>query len=80
MIESLRMLTQEEVAELFHAHVNSISFLRELGILPATKIGKNYMFSQSTIAEFQVEYKGKDVSNRVKAIHAMQDVVSRCEK
>lgn len=80
MIDRLRMLTQEEVAELLHAHVNTIAMLRELEILPATKIGKNFMFSQRTIEEFQGLYKGKDLSNRIKAIEAIKEVMSRSEE
>ena len=66
-MNDLQMLTQEEVAELLHAHVTTVSMLREVGILPAIKTGRNYMFSQQTIRDFQVNYSGYDVSNRVKA-------------
>ena len=34
------MLTREEVAELLHVHVNTISMLREVGIIDGIKIGK----------------------------------------
>lgn len=48
-MEELKMLTREEVAELLHVHVNTISMLREVGIIDGIKIGKNYMFSQKVI-------------------------------
>ena len=32
-MEELKMLTREEVAELLHVHVNTISMLREVGII-----------------------------------------------
>lgn len=80
MIEKLKMLTQEEVANLLCTTVKNVAVLRELEILPATKTGKNFMFTQDTIAEFQIKYKGKDVSNRVKAIEAMKEVDTRFTK
>jgi len=64
------MLTQEEVATMLHAHVTTITTLREVGILPAIKTGKNFMFSQESLRKFQQDYAGYDVSNRVKAIEA----------
>ena len=42
----LQMYTQEEVAELLHAHVTTVTTLREIGILPAIKTGRNYMFTK----------------------------------
>ena len=33
----LQMFTQEEVAEMLHAHVTTVTTLREIGILPAIK-------------------------------------------
>lgn len=73
-MNDLQMLTQEEVAELLHAHVTTVSMLREVGILPAIKTGRNYMFSQQTIRDFQKNYSGFDVSNRVKAVESFQCV------
>ena len=73
----LQMLTQEEVAEMLHTHVSTITILREVGVLPAIKIGRSFLFSQATIREFQVDYKGLDVSNKVKAIESMKIVLQR---
>ncbi|HIX82123.1 MAG TPA: helix-turn-helix domain-containing protein [Candidatus Erysipelatoclostridium merdavium] len=73
-MNDLQMLTQEEVAELLHAHVTTVSMLREVGILPAIKTGRNYMFSQQTIRDFQVNYSGYDVSNRVKALESLSNI------
>lgn len=69
-MSNLQMLTQEEVATMLHAHVTTITTLREVGILPAIKTGKNFMFSQESLQKFQQDYAGYDVSNRVKAIEA----------
>lgn len=69
-MSNLQMLTQEEVATMLHAHVTTITTLREVGILPAIKTGKNFMFSQESLRKFQQDYAGYDVSNRVKAIEA----------
>lgn len=69
-MSDLQMLTQDEVATLLNSHRDTITMLREVGILRATKIGKCYMFSQAEIKHFQETYKGLDVSNRVKAIES----------
>ncbi|MEE0779366.1 MAG: helix-turn-helix domain-containing protein [Massilimicrobiota sp.] len=74
MMNDLQMLTQEDVAELLHTHVTTVSMLREVGVLPATKTGRNFMFSQQTIRDFQKNYSGYDVSNRVKAVESYQCV------
>ena len=76
-MEELKMLTREEVAELLHVHVNTISMLREVGIIDGIKIGKNYMFSQKVIRTFQDDYIGLDVSNKNKAIISKQTVEKR---
>ncbi len=73
----LQMYTQEEVAQMLHAHVTTITTLREIGILPAIKTGRNFMFTRESIIDFQHNYQGMDVSNRVKAIEAFQIVSER---
>lgn len=76
-MEELKMLTREEVAELLHVHVNTISMLREVRIIDGIKIGKNYMFSQKVIRTFQDDYIGLDVSNKNKAMISKQTVEKR---
>ena len=76
-MEELKMLTREEVAELLHVHVNTISMLREVGIIDGIKIGKNYMFSQKVIRTFQDDYIVLDVSNNNKAMISIQTVEKR---
>ena len=76
-MEELKMLTREEVAELLHVHVNTISMLREVGIIDGIKIGKNYIFSQKVIRTFQDDYIGLDVSNKNKAMISRQTVEKR---
>ena len=75
----LKMFTQEEVAEILHAHPTTITTLREIGILPAIRTGRNYMFSEEVIRDFQHNYVGFDVSNRVKALEAYRVVSNRLE-
>ena len=50
----LKMFTQEEVAEMLHAHPTTITTLREIGILPAIRTGRNYMFSEEVIRDFNI--------------------------
>lgn len=73
----LQMLTQEEVAQMLHTHVTTVTLLREVGVIPATKIGRGFMFSQNTIRQFQTDYAGLDVSNKVKAIESKKIVLER---
>lgn len=70
----LKMLTREDVAELFHSHVNTISMLREIGVIEGIKIGKNYMFPASIIVQFENDYLGLDCSNREKALESKRIV------
>ncbi len=79
MMTKLQMYTQEEVAEMLHAHVTTVTTLREIGILPAIKTGRNFMFDHDSIVDFQHNYRGLDVSNRVKAIEAYKIVSNRLE-
>lgn len=76
-MENLKMLTREEVAEFLHVHVNTVSMLREVGIIDGIKTGKNYMFPQKIIRAFQDDYIGLDVSNKSKAIISKQTVEKR---
>lgn len=81
-MEELKMLTREDVANTLHVHVNTVSMLREVGIINGIKIGKNYMFPQKVIRAFQEDYIGLDVSNREKAILSRETVENRkkCEE
>lgn len=73
-MQELKMLTQEEVAKLLHTHVTTITTLREVGILVPIKTGRNYMFTQEEIRNFQHKYRGLDVSNRVKALESLKAI------
>ncbi|MFQ7120863.1 MAG: hypothetical protein ACLRPW_13505 [Intestinibacter sp.] len=68
-MKDLQMLTRRS-GRVITYHVTTIAMLREVGVLPAIKTGRNFMFSQQTIREFQVNYNGYDVSNRVKAVES----------
>lgn len=76
-MENLRMVTQEELTKLINCSENHVTFLRELGIIPAIRTGRNYMFSPIAIQNFFNDYAGLDVSNRVKAMHSKEIVESR---
>lgn len=71
------MLTREDVADVLHVHVNTVSMLREVGIINGIKIGKNYMFPRSIILAFENDYLGLDCSNREKALESKQIVDQR---
>ena len=70
----LKMLNQDEVAELINVSRDQVAMLREVGIIRATKTGRSYMFSQAEIKRFQRDYVGLDVSNKVKALESYKKV------
>ena len=73
-MRELKMLTQEEVSDLLNTATSNVAMLREVGVLPAIKIGRSFMFPRESVKQFQVDYLGMDVSNRVKAIESMREV------
>ena len=73
-MRELKMLTQEEVSDLLNTATSNVALLREVGVLPAIKIGRSFMFPKESVKQFQVDYLGMDVSNRVKAIESMREV------
>ena len=76
-MDEIMMYTREQVGEALHVHVNTVSMLREIGVLQSIKIGKNYMFPKLVIASFQNDYLGLDCSNRQKAIESKKIVDQR---
>lgn len=71
------MITQEQLAKLLNCSLSHVTFLRELGIIPAIRTGRNYMFSSKAIDKFFEEYAGLDVSNRAQAMYSKDVVTSR---
>ncbi|MCI9293030.1 MAG: helix-turn-helix domain-containing protein [Erysipelotrichaceae bacterium] len=69
-MSELQMLTLEQVAEITGVHRDTVTMWREIGIIKAIKTGKGYMFSQEEIRQFQRDYRGHDISNKVKAIES----------
>lgn len=72
------MLTREDEADVLHVHVNTVSMLREVGVINGNKIGKNYMFPRFIILAFENDYLVLDCSNREKALQSKQIVDQRC--
>lgn len=71
------MITQAQLMKLLNCSESHVTFLREMGIIPAIRTGRNYMFSPIAISNFYTEYEGLDVSSRVKAIQSKQIVDAR---
>lgn len=76
-MEELRLYTRKEVAELFHVHVNTVTMLKDSGVLHAIKIGKGYMFTRKSILDFETNYVDLDVSNLTKALESKSIVDAR---
>lgn len=68
----VRMYTREEVAEMIGCHKDHVVMLSEVGCLSSIRIGKRYMYSYEAIKQFQHDYAGLDVSNRVRALEAFK--------
>lgn len=75
----LKMITREEVSSILNTHKDTVSMLCEVKILHPIKIGKCYMFSQEDIQRFQRDYRGLDVSNKLKALKSKEIVEARYE-
>ncbi|MDE6952499.1 MAG: DNA-binding protein [Erysipelotrichales bacterium] len=76
-MNDLKMVTQEELTQLINCSESHVTFLREMGIIPAIRTGRNYMFPPTAIENFFKEYAGLDVSNRIKAMQSKEIVESR---
>ena len=76
-MDSLQMLTQAQLMKLLNCSESHVTFLREMGIIPAIRTGRNYMFSPVSIQNFFDDYAGLDVSNRIKAMRSKEIVESR---
>lgn len=72
--QALQMLTGDEVSQLLNVHRNQITMYRETGILKGTKTGKNIMYSQKEIMEFQDKFKGYDISNKFKVMETLERI------
>ncbi len=66
----IRMYTRDEVAEMIGCHKDHVVMLSEVGCLKSIRIGKRYMYSYEAIKQFQKDYEGLDLSNKVKALQA----------
>lgn len=75
--QALQMLTGDEVSRLLNVHRNQITMYRETGILKGTKTGKNIMYSQKEIMEFQDKFKGYDISNKFKVMEALERIKNK---
>lgn len=71
---NLQMLTTDQVGELLNVHRNTVQMYRECGILKGIKTGKNFMFSQKEIGEFQERFKGYDISNKLKVKETLEQL------
>ncbi len=75
--QALQMLTGDEVSQLLNVHRNQITMYRETGILKGTKTGKNIMYSQKEIMEFQDKFKGYDISNKFKVTETLERIKNK---
>ena len=71
---SLKMLTREETSKLLNTSLNTLDMLREVGVLKPIKLGKNYMYSQFAIKQFQRDYEGYELSNLVTITNSYNQV------
>lgn len=76
-LESLQMLTQSEVAKVLNCNKDTVTMLRENGLIKAIKTGRNYMYSQKEMQRFMDDYAGLDISSLNKAIEAYNEVQNK---
>lgn len=77
MLNRLKMLSIDDVCEIANCHRDTVRIWHEIGIIKPIRTGKNIMFSQSEIERFQQDYKGYDVSNRIKALESYRAVTGK---
>lgn len=75
--QALQMLTGDEVSQLLNVHRNQITMYRETGILKGIKTGKNIMYSQKEIMEFQDKFKGYDISNKFRVTETLERIKNK---
>lgn len=73
-VEMARMFTTKEIAHIFHVHVNQITMWRDMRILEGIHTGRNIMYSQREILEFQERFRGYDISNRKAILETLQQM------
>ena len=77
MFENLKMLTIDDVCEITNCHRDTVRMWCEVKVLNPIRTGKCFMFSQNEIERFQTDYRGLDVSNRIKAIESHRIVTGK---
>jgi len=73
-IDNLKMLTCEDVANIFHVHKNQVNIWREMGILKGIRTGRNIMYSKMEIQAFQERFLGYDISNRTRIKETLEQM------
>lgn len=76
-MDDLQMITQSQLRKILKCSESHVTFLREVGIIPAIRTGRNYMFSPNAIHNFFIDYEGLDVSSKIKAIQSKHIVDAR---
>lgn len=75
--EPLQMLEKKEVVKMFNTRDFTLKMWQELGMLKGIKTGRGWVFSRKEIFDFQQRYAGYDISNRLSAIEAFEEVKNR---
>ena len=57
------LLETKEVAEILHCSTHHITTLRKSGLLPGTRLGKGWLYSENDIQHFLYVTHGKDLNN-----------------
>ena len=71
-MSDFKTFTQDDDAKLFNSQSKMVPIIYEIGIIKATT-GRCYMFSGEEIRRFQNDYKGLDVSLKIKTLFAQVD-------
>ena len=64
-MKELQMLTKDQTARIFDISIPTLDMWRETGVLKPIRTGRNYMYSQEAIKEFQERYEGYEMDNLV---------------
>lgn len=73
--KDLICLNCQDLCVIFNCNKQQIAMWRELGILPAIRTGKGYVYTQKDVLEFQIRCSGYDISNEEYVVDNLKELL-----
>lgn len=71
----LMCLNCQDLCIIFNCNKQQIALWRELGILPAIRTGKGFVYTQKDVRDFQMRCSGYDISNADHVLENLQELL-----